>query len=47
LENLRKRMPRCEPYVLTHCDHNLGNIMVQDGQLVGILDWEYAAYYLV
>jgi aminoglycoside phosphotransferase (APT) family kinase protein len=47
LENLRKRMPRCEPYVLTHCDLNLGNIMVQDGQLVGILDWEYAAYYLV
>ncbi|GIK02018.1 hypothetical protein Aspvir_006061 [Aspergillus viridinutans] len=45
LENLRKRMPRCGPYVLTHCDLNVGNIMVEDGQLVGILDWEYAAYY--
>ncbi|KAB8270316.1 kinase-like protein [Aspergillus minisclerotigenes] len=45
LENLKKRFPLCEPYVLTHCDLNVGNIMVKDGKLVGILDWEYAAYY--
>ncbi|OOF99121.1 hypothetical protein ASPCADRAFT_513206 [Aspergillus carbonarius ITEM 5010] len=45
LDNLKKRLPPCEPYVLTHCDLNLGNIMVKDGKLVGILDWEYAAYY--
>ncbi|CAP92240.1 hypothetical protein E8E15_005231 [Penicillium rubens] len=46
LENLKKRLPRCEPYVLTHCDLNLGNIMVKDGGvLAGILDWEFAAYY--
>ncbi|PWY91894.1 kinase-like protein [Aspergillus sclerotioniger CBS 115572] len=45
LENLKKRLPPCGPYVLTHCDLNLGNIMVKDGELVGILDWEYAAYY--
>jgi len=45
LENLKKRLPRCEAYVLTHCDLNLGNIMVKDGRLVGILDWEHAAYY--
>lgn len=38
-------MPPCESYVLTHCDLNLGNIMVKDGALVGILDWEFAAYY--
>lgn len=44
LENLKKRLPECEPYVLTHCDLNLGNIMVQDGKVVGILDWEYAAF---
>lgn len=25
-ENLKERLPRCEPYVLTHCDLNLGNI---------------------
>lgn len=41
LENLTKY----EPYVLTHCDLNLGNIMVQDGKVVSILDWEYAAYF--
>lgn len=45
LENLKKRLPRCEPYVLTPCDLNLGNIIVKDGSLVGILDWEFAAYY--
>ncbi|KAE8331602.1 kinase-like protein [Aspergillus sergii] len=45
--NLKKRFPPCEPYVLTHCDLNAGNIMVKDGKLVGILDWEYAAYYPV
>ena len=45
LEYLKKHLPKCEPYVLTHCDLNLGNIMVKDGELVGILGWEYAAYY--
>lgn len=45
LENLKKRLPKCEPYNLTHCDLNLGNIMVKDGVLTGILDWEFAAYY--
>lgn len=45
LQNLKKRLPPCEPYVLTHCDLNLGNIMVQDGKVVSILDWEYAAFF--
>ncbi|KAL2846607.1 kinase-like domain-containing protein [Aspergillus pseudoustus] len=45
LENLRRRLPSCEPYVLTHCDLNLGNIIVKNGSLVGVLDWEFAAYY--
>ncbi|CAL5870869.1 uncharacterized protein PFLUO_LOCUS5110 [Penicillium psychrofluorescens] len=45
LENLRKRVPKCEPYVLTHSDLNLSNIMVKDGKLAAILDWESAAYY--
>ncbi|KAJ5714864.1 uncharacterized protein N7483_012045 [Penicillium malachiteum] len=44
LDDMKKRMPKCEPYVLTHCDLNVCNIMVQDGKLVGILDWEYAAF---
>ena len=42
--NVKKRFPKSEPYVLTHCDLNLGNIMIRDGEMVGILDWEYAAY---
>ncbi|KKK20288.1 hypothetical protein P175DRAFT_0505156 [Aspergillus ochraceoroseus IBT 24754] len=45
LQNLRRRLPKCEPYVLTHCDLNLGNIMIQDGKVVSILDWEYAAFF--
>lgn len=45
LVNLRKRVPKCEPYVLTHSDLNLSNIMVKDGKLAAILDWESAAYY--
>lgn len=45
LANFKKRLPKCEPYVLTHCDLNLGNIIVKDGRLAGILDWEFAAYY--
>lgn len=39
LENRKKRLPKCEPWVLTHCDLNLGNIMVNNGELTGILDW--------
>ncbi|KAJ5922460.1 hypothetical protein N7516_010163 [Penicillium verrucosum] len=45
LGNLKTRLPECEPYVLTHCDLNLGNIMVRNGKVVGILDWEYAAFF--
>ncbi|KAL2825231.1 kinase-like protein [Aspergillus pseudoustus] len=46
LNNLLNRLPKGEPYVLTHCDLNLGNIVVkEDGSLAGILDWEYAAFY--
>ncbi|QKX64068.1 uncharacterized protein TRUGW13939_11241 [Talaromyces rugulosus] len=43
-EKLKKGFPKSEPFVLTHCDLNLGNIMVRDGQLVSTLDWEYSAY---
>lgn len=38
-------MPKCEPYVLTQCDINFGNIMIKDGELVGILDWEFSGYH--
>lgn len=30
---------------LTHCDLNLGNIMVRHGKVVGILDWEYVVFF--
>lgn len=39
--NVRKHFPKSE---LTHCDLNLSNIMIWDGEMVGILDWEYATY---
>ncbi|PYH43183.1 APH-domain-containing protein [Aspergillus saccharolyticus JOP 1030-1] len=47
VDNLLARMPTCGPYVLTHGDLHLTNIMVQEGKLTGIIDWEYAAYYPV
>ncbi|KAJ6189814.1 kinase-like protein [Penicillium mononematosum] len=47
LAAFRKRLPNCRPYVLTHGDLNLGNIMVENGRLTGILDWEYAGYFPV
>lgn len=33
------------PYVLTHGDLNTNNIMVKDGQLTGIIDWELSGFY--
>lgn len=47
LDNLRKCQPSCEPYVLTHCDLNTQKIVVKDGKLAGITDWEWAAYHPV
>ncbi|RAH60866.1 aminoglycoside phosphotransferase [Aspergillus piperis CBS 112811] len=44
-DELMKHFPVCGPYVLTHGDLNISNIMVKDGQLVGIIDWEFAAFY--
>jgi hypothetical protein len=46
LDNLKKRLPKHEPYVLTLCELNVGNIMIQDANFVGILNWEYAALFL-
>jgi aminoglycoside phosphotransferase len=42
-----RRLPMCTPYTLTHGDLNIGNIVVKDGELAGILDWEYAGYFPV
>jgi hypothetical protein len=37
LGGLKKRVPKCEPYVLTHADLNIGNIMIKYGKLAAIL----------
>lgn len=47
VENLRKEMPDCKPYTWTHGDLSPENIMVKDGKVTGILDWEFSGYYPV
>jgi thiamine kinase-like enzyme len=44
-QELKASFPNCEPYVLTHADLNLSNIIVKDGKIQGIVDWEMAGYY--
>ncbi|OBT73387.1 hypothetical protein VF21_07673 [Pseudogymnoascus sp. 05NY08] len=45
IEEYKSRYPRRPTqYVLTHGDLNLGNIMVHDGHVSGIIDWEHAGY---
>ncbi|KAF9884422.1 hypothetical protein FE257_001753 [Aspergillus nanangensis] len=44
---LRSRMPPAEPYTFTHCDLTDVNIMVENGHLTGIIDWEMSGYFPV
>ncbi|KAK6382266.1 hypothetical protein LTS17_004153 [Exophiala oligosperma] len=44
-QELKASFPSCEPYVLTHGDLNLSNIIAKDGKIQGIVDWERAGYY--
>ncbi|OJJ69017.1 hypothetical protein ASPBRDRAFT_46296 [Aspergillus brasiliensis CBS 101740] len=44
---LRQRMPSAMPYTLTHGDLTNVNIMVKDGELTGIIDWEWSGYFPV
>ena len=44
-QEVKASFPDCEPYVLTHTDLNLSNIIVKDGKIQGIIDWEHAGYY--
>lgn len=39
---LRGRMPAETPPVLCHGDYRIGNMVVDEGGLVGVLDWEFA-----
>ena len=43
-QELKKNFPKSEPYVLTHGDLNLTNIIVKDNKIEAIIDWEYSGY---
>ena len=45
LEELKKNFPKSEPYVLTHGDLNPSNIIVKDGKIEAIIDWEWSGYF--
>ncbi|KAF1844044.1 kinase-like protein [Cucurbitaria berberidis CBS 394.84] len=45
LQELKDNFPDGGPYVLTHADLNFGNIMVHDGNIEAIIDWESSGYY--
>ncbi|KAB8221150.1 kinase-like domain-containing protein [Aspergillus novoparasiticus] len=44
---LRQRMPSAAPYTFTHGDLTNVNIVVHNGNLSGILDWESSGYFPV
>ncbi|RAH47809.1 kinase-like protein [Aspergillus brunneoviolaceus CBS 621.78] len=44
---LRRYMPPTKPFTFTHNDLTHVNIMVQNGELAGIIDWERAGYFPV
>ncbi len=44
---LRERMPPGAPYTFTHEDLTHVNIMVENGNLTGIVDWEVSGYFPV
>ena len=45
LQELKDGFPKGGPYVLTHGDLNLSNIIVKDDKIEAIIDWEMAGYY--
>ncbi|OAL47543.1 kinase-like protein, partial [Pyrenochaeta sp. DS3sAY3a] len=44
-KEIKGNFPEQGPYVLTHADLNLSNILVHEGKIVAIIDWERAGYY--
>ncbi|KAK2589493.1 hypothetical protein QQS21_012827 [Conoideocrella luteorostrata] len=44
---LRTRMPPSAPYTFTHGDLTNVNILVENGKLTGIIDWEASGYFPV
>lgn len=47
VHRLRAQMPSSTPYTFTHGDLTSVNVMVEDGNLVGIIDWEASGYFPV
>jgi aminoglycoside phosphotransferase (APT) family kinase protein len=41
---LRESRPPARPLVFTHGDYRIGNLVVGDAGLVGVLDWEFAHF---
>ncbi|EHK99992.1 hypothetical protein M7I_4075 [Glarea lozoyensis 74030] len=39
---LKDNFPKPEPYVLTHGDLDTSNIIVKDGKITALIDWEHA-----
>lgn len=46
-QRLRERMPPAMPYTFTHGDLTNVNIIVEGGNLAGIIDWEASGYFPV
>lgn len=44
-DRLRRRMPTARPYTFTHGDLTLKNIIIHDGRVAGIIDWEGSGYF--
>lgn len=44
LRRLERNGPRAQAARLVHADCRTGNFLIQDGHLVGILDWEFARF---
>jgi hypothetical protein len=44
-QEIHTTFPESAPFVLTHSDLNMTNIMVDDGKILAIIDWEGAGYY--
>jgi hypothetical protein len=45
LQELKNNFPQGSPYVFTHADLNTGNIIVNNGKIQAIIDWELSGYY--
>jgi hypothetical protein len=45
LQQLKDNFPEGGPYVLTHADLSFNNIIVNNGKIEAIIDWELAGYY--